>query len=64
MSRGICTNCKSKDNYNFVINNGLCDTCIAGRLDELEAELDTAKKRIAELEAHLTRTVRGFIQGA
>ena len=44
MSRGICTNCKSKDNYNFVINNGLCDTCIAERLDELEAELNTAKE--------------------
>ena len=32
--------------------------------EQLQAELDTAKKRIAELEAHLTRTVRGFIQGA
>ncbi len=50
MSRGICTKCKSTDNYNFVINNGLCDPCIAERLDELQAELASANHDYAELQ--------------
>ncbi len=55
---GTCDKCKSKENYNFVINNGLCDPCIEARLDELETHNDLwklivkeQKERIAELEA-------------
>ena len=33
-----CTKCKSKENYNFAINNGLCNSCIEAKLDKLEAE--------------------------
>ncbi len=55
MSRGICTNCKSKDNYNFVINNGLCNPCIAERLDELEAELAAADRQIGWLKGDKVR---------
>ncbi len=33
---GTCDKCKSKKNYNFVINNGLCDPCIEARLAELK----------------------------
>ena len=35
-----CTKCNSKDNYNFAIDNGLCNSCIAERLEQLEADLD------------------------
>ncbi len=71
---GTCDKCKSKENYNFVINNGLCDPCIEARLDELEEdnrhraclELDatgailTQKKRIAGLKAELEK--QGWIR--
>jgi len=36
MSRGICDKCKSNCNYNFEINNGLCNICIADDLEKLE----------------------------
>ena len=36
---GTCDKCGSKENYNFVINNGLCDPCIEARLDELARAL-------------------------
>ena len=34
-----CTKCGSPDNYNFALNNGLCDPCIGKELDRLKAEL-------------------------
>ncbi len=35
-----CTKCGSEENYNPVLNIGLCDPCIGARLEELEAELE------------------------
>ncbi len=55
-----CTECGSKDNYNFALNIGLCDVCIGEKLEQLQTELAKAKKRIAELEADRPKNVQGF----
>ena len=35
-----CKNCDSKDDYNYIINNGLCNGCIGEQLEQLQAQLD------------------------
>ncbi len=32
----ICTNCDSKDDYNYSLNIGLCNRCIGEKLEGLE----------------------------
>ena len=32
-----CTKCNSKDNYNFAIDNGLCNSCIAEKLEQQQS---------------------------
>ncbi len=43
-----CTKCGDTENYNFILNIGLCDPCIGERIEELEAieagQLDFAKE--------------------
>ncbi len=43
--RGECTKCGNKENYNFAINNGLCNSCIEARLEKLETEIEQLKSR-------------------
>ena len=39
-----CTKCGSTENYNFVLNIGLCDPCIGGRIEELEDDYTDLKE--------------------
>lgn len=32
----VCKKCRGKDNYNFVLNIGLCDPCIGTELERLQ----------------------------
>lgn len=34
-----CKKCGSEENYNFAINNGLCDSCIGEEFEQLQADL-------------------------
>ena len=45
MPRGTCKECGGTKNYNFVINNGLCDICISEKLENYEAELKEERKQ-------------------
>ena len=58
-----CKKCENEDNYNYAINNGLCNTCIEGQLEQLKAELGqwkeqantaavNALERLGECETH------------
>ena len=42
-----CKKCGNKDNYNFAINNGLCNSCIEAELEQLQAKIT---KAIADIE--------------
>ena len=57
--RGTCNKCGSKENYNFAINNGLCNVCI-------EAKLDAQDTRITELlaENKELKSVLGHVEAA
>jgi hypothetical protein len=52
--KGVCTRCKQNTNYNFEIDNGLCNVCIAddlGKLDALSTANAELKARVQELES-------------
>ena len=38
-----CKICGDEKNYNFAINNGLCNSCIYEKLDRLEEALEELK---------------------
>ena len=66
MARGVCEKCGNTSNYNFAINNGLCDSCIAGRIGELEAELEKYRDGIELAIDYLPETpdkAKGFLIG-
>ena len=43
-----CKTCGSSENYNYEINNGLCNSCIEDKLEQLEAELENCKKDMCD----------------
>jgi len=45
-----CKKCGNEDNYNFAINNGLCNDCIGEELDELEEKNKKLEKENRRLE--------------
>lgn len=50
---GKCNKCGSTDNYNFVINNGMCNPCIEGLTESLQADLETLKADNERLKGEL-----------
>jgi len=57
-----CKKCGNKDNYNFALNIGLCDTCISTELAEkerLEAELKFTQQELAAAERNLKEATDG-----
>lgn len=52
-----CTKCGNEDNYNFVLNIGLCNPCIGERIEELEKALEKAKAE-SELEKAANKCAR------
>ena len=48
-----CKKCGNKDNYNFALNIGLCNSCIASEYDQLQAENADLKKEIVKLKTQM-----------
>ena len=44
-----CT-CGHPDDYNYAIDNGLCNSCIEEKLEQLQDELETANRHIGWLK--------------
>ncbi len=51
-----CKKCGSEENYNFAINNGLCDSCIGEEFEQLQTERDRLREQILTV-AHRARKV-------
>lgn len=43
-----CKKCGNEDNYNFVLNIGLCNPCIGAEIEQLQAKNERLKERIFE----------------
>jgi len=46
-----CRKCGSKDNYNFALNIGLCNTCISNELERI-TKLEEAIEKAIPLICH------------
>lgn len=58
-----CKKCGNKDNYNFALNIGLCDTCISSEIEAKDAILNTILSKIKEGTVTL-EWVRAYIEKA
>jgi hypothetical protein len=45
-----CKKCGKAEHYNFVLNIGMCDSCIEKTLDKLQTENDKLKEALREIE--------------
>ncbi len=41
-----CTRCGNEDNYNFAINNGLCNSCIASEIESPKSTFCTFRDEV------------------